>query len=295
MALQIRELKKALQKIEEAPKVLPEPEATPVADTQSEQPQENQPQFKAVGVISGFVSLIDQTSKLQIQVGAKTYPLGYPQNNQQPFRALKRTVAAGGKELSLIVYPRFIHFPGRDKEPQISFQVIGFFTGVKAEWPAFEFKLAGFWQFIPVCRKPCISVFKNFTQERLASLKAEKPDEKFLKFLKASHLPMSWRDSTVKPFFYNVRLTKEEQGKAPFLEVTARFSPSLDCFEFLALGNASLDAPRFIKPPKATGIKASGISKKRQVYAAPVKGKPSPAPVKPKPIKKTVTEGDRTP
>ncbi len=38
---------------------------------------------------------------------------------------------------------------------------------IDQELQDFEFKLSGLWQFIPVCQSPCITVQKNFSEERL--------------------------------------------------------------------------------------------------------------------------------
>jgi hypothetical protein len=135
-----------------------------------------------------------------------------------------RTISALNKEIEttknpvqrLIVYPRVIHFPDRNKPYQILFQLVGFDCGrdksaVSGEILDGEFKLSGLWQFIPVCRTPCISIFRNFSKDRLDYIKQLEPAKK-VKFLKGSHLPLLWKDAPFAPFRFNPKAEKEEQG-----------------------------------------------------------------------------------
>jgi hypothetical protein len=124
-----------------------------------------------------------------------------------------------------------------------------------------EFQLCGLWQFIPVCRTPCISVFKNFTRERLDFIKQSETIRK-VKFMKASHLPLFWRDTPVPPFRFNPKAPKEEQGKPVFIQVKARFSPRRDAFEFESLLGVPLQKPpSFLKASKAD--KATAMAEKK--------------------------------
>jgi hypothetical protein len=113
-----------------------------------------------------------------------------------------------------------------------------------------EFNLAGLWQFIPVCQTPCVSVFKNFTEERKEFVKAAEVDVK-VKFMKGSHVPLMWRDAPVRPFRFNPKLDKEHQGHAAFVAVKARFDPDKGVFQFLELiSTPSAQPPRFLKAGK---------------------------------------------
>ncbi len=116
----------------------------------------------------------------------------------------------------------------------------------------FEFRLCGLWQFIPVCRTPCISIFKNFSKERLDFIKGQDVDvAKKVKFMKASHLPLLWKDSPVKPFRFNPKLEKQEQEKTYFVEIKARFLPNKDVFGFVELlSEPTTNLPKFIKASK---------------------------------------------
>jgi hypothetical protein len=76
-------------------------------------------------------------------------------------------------------------------------------------------------------------VFKNFNKERLEFIKSASVDKK-VNYMKASHLPVVWRDAPVPPFRFNPKLDKEAQGKASFVQIKARFNSERDNFEFVS-------------------------------------------------------------
>jgi hypothetical protein len=136
-------------------------------------------------------------------------------------------------------------------------------------------KLAGLWQFIPVCRAPCISIFRNFTRDRLEYIKQSEPERR-VKFMKASHVPLFWKDAPVPPFRFNPKLDKEQQGKPIFVVLKAKFLPARNMFGFEALL-----APPVEKPPKffkaRKDDKAAVMAQKKKEKGAvgePKKGKP---------------------
>ncbi len=236
---------------------------------------ENQQIFQAIGVIRGDVSMDDE-SKVFIKIDKNSYPLLFAPRCRRAYQALLLDVKNhGGKDKRLVVYPKFIHFPGRDKQHIVSFQLVGFDNGASPENSAavelgdFEFKLSGLWQFIPVCRTPCISVLRNYTEGRKQHLKELEPDKK-ARFLKASHLPLLWKDSIAPPFRFNPKLDKEEQGKPMFVSVKAKFLPHRNVFGFDSLlGVPTEEPPRFLKLRK-------------EKPPAHSKGKPKPKPKKDK-------------
>ena len=89
-----------------------------------------------------------------VSVQGKDYPLLYIPTKQgfKALEALTSYVEATGINQRLIVYPKFTHFPGRDKHMRTAFQLVGFdrglqSPGVTADLADFEFKLCGLWQF----------------------------------------------------------------------------------------------------------------------------------------------------
>ena len=265
------------------------PTPTPAEPTQeSDEPTvPNSAIFQAVGVIPGIVKF-DPEGKATVTFENKEYPLYYSPNHREAFEALRLQAKKNPDKLErLIVYPRLMHFPKREQTYAISFQLLGFESphtteGITKELEDFEFRLCGLWQFIPVCQIPCISVFKNFTGERLEYIKQAEPDRK-VRFMKASHVPVLWRDAPVRPFRFNPKLDKEQQGQSTFVQVLTKFLPGGDVFGFIRMMGESGKAPKFLKAGKkdkaeALKIKTALIKQKgqknpakKQVWAKPKK------------------------
>ena len=210
--------------------------------------------FQAVGIIRGEVDF-PEDGKTTVTIGRQKYPLFYTSRYRLAYSGLKKQIeATGNKTQRLIVYPKVTHFPKRDTPHFCAFQLVGFDTGkepegINSELKDNEFKLCGLWQFIPVCRTPCVSIFKNFNKERLNYIKEAEPETK-VRFMKASHLPLLWRDSPVRPFRFNPKGGKD-QGHPAFVSVKARFMPGRDCFGFVEmLAEPEEKAPRFLKVSK---------------------------------------------
>ncbi|MFB6275792.1 MAG: hypothetical protein ABEI32_06550, partial [Halothece sp.] len=134
--------------------------------------------FQAVGVIEGEVSF-DEQGQAKVTVSGQTYPLLYIPKQKYKLLALQKRIRETGNPVKrLIVYPRAIHFPDKNQPQQIQFQLLKFEEtteeprfGISQNLANMEFQIGGLWQFIPVCRVPCISVFKNATPERLEWIK----------------------------------------------------------------------------------------------------------------------------
>ena len=234
--------------------------------------------FTAVGIIRAEVTIDEVENQHRVSFGGKSYPLFYARKNYTAFTGLKKEIAATGKSTQrLIVYPKFTHFPKRDQPARVGFQLVGFdkggAPGITEELKDNEFKICGLWQFIPVCRQPCISIFRNFTRDRLDYIKSAEAQSK-VNFMKASHLPILWRDGPVKPFRFNPKLKKEEQAKVYFVQIKAKFLPQRDCFGFSEmLGDASEKLPKFLKASKADKAE---VQKKSAKNKPPGKGKFKP-------------------
>jgi hypothetical protein len=230
---------------------------------------DNQALFQAVGIIRGEVKIASESGKPStVSIESFDYPLLYIPTKQgfKAFEALTKEVEASGPHQRLIVYPKLIHFPGRDKQHEIAFQLVGFdrglgSEGVTADLGDFEFKLCGLWQFIPVCQTPCISVFKNFTDDRLEFVKQSELYKR-VKFMKGSHIPVIWKDALVKPFRFNPKIEKEQQGKPVFVSIKAKFLPSRQLFGFDSLLSLPIEeAPKFFKASKKMKAEALQESK----------------------------------
>jgi hypothetical protein len=121
--------------------------------------------------------------------------LFYASSHKRAFEALRLQIKNTEQSRQrLIVYPKILHFPKREQPYVVGFQVVGFHKqlekpepkpdsengslSVDQELQDFEFKLSGLWQFIPVCQIPCITIQKNFSEERLTYIKEAPIEQK---------------------------------------------------------------------------------------------------------------------
>ena len=248
-------------------KPIPKPKPKPSQDL-IELPEDSGAIFQAVGILPGDVAFEDQGASITVE--GKQYRLFYSREHRNAFEALKLNVKATGSSQRLIVYPYVRHFPKKEQPYQLAFQVVGFIkktpieNGISQELQDFEFRIAGLWQFIPVCATPCITVLKNFSPERVSFIKGATVEEK-VRFMKASHIPLLWSEPPVRPFRFNPRLEKEQQGKAAFVQITARFLPDQDAFEFKSLRCLpASNSPRGLKAGKKDKAEVLAKSKIQQ-------------------------------
>ncbi len=237
---------------------------TEASDLQStnEAREINQPLFRAVGIVKGEVKFSDEEkNRLTVTISKFEYGIECKKRHSDALSGLKKEIASTGQTTQrLIVYPKVMHFPRKEMPHKIWFQLIGFDqgryeTGISTVLGDNEFKLCGLWQFIPVCRVPCISIFLNFTSERLEFIKASDDPATQAKFMKASHIPVLWKDSPVRPFRFNPKAGKD-QGHPFFVQIKAAFLPNRDAFGFVEQLEEPIEqAPFFMKLPKAQGRK----------------------------------------
>jgi hypothetical protein len=229
-----------------------------------ELPEDSGAIFQAVGILPGDVLFKEQGASITVK--GKQYGLYYSTEYRSALMALKLNVLATGSNQRLIVYPYVRHFPKKEQPYQVSFQIVGFVGKpmkgcISEELTDFEFRIAGLWQFIPVCATPCITVLKNFTEERLGYVKEASAEDK-VRFLKASHIPLLWSNPPVRPFRFNPRLEKEQQGKAAFVQITASFNPDRDIFFFSTMRSLpATNPPKYLKVGKKD--KADALAKSK--------------------------------
>ena len=245
---------------------------TEASDLQSsnETTEINQPLFQAVGIIRGEVKFSDE-GKITVTLSKFEYGIECNKKHSDALSGLKKEMISTGESIQrLIVYPKVMHFPSKDQPQRVWFQLVGFVKegcemGIATELADNQFKLCGLWQFIPVCRPPCISIFLNFTTERLELLKATDDPATDAKFMKTNHVPVLWKDSPVRPFRFNPKANKEDQGHPYFVQIKAAFLPHRDAFGFVEQLEEPIEqAPKFMKLPKAQGRKnLSPKSKKK--------------------------------
>ncbi|MEO0686302.1 MAG: hypothetical protein AAFY76_15015, partial [Cyanobacteria bacterium J06649_11] len=212
--------------------------------------------FQGIGVLRGEVIEEQEEEKERLFVSIKTrdsekkYQLFFTPRYRRSLQALKLEIKNNGNDQRLIVYPRILHLPGRDKPHQVRFQLVGFDNGSNegvAELKDFEFKLAGKWQFIAVCKTPVISIHRNLNEKDLEYYKTLEPDKR-KRFAQASHVPLLWKDAPVPPFRFNPKVDKDKQGETYFVKIKAKFLPERDMFGFDSLiGVPTTELPKFIK------------------------------------------------
>ncbi|MEC4812218.1 MAG: hypothetical protein SAK29_02905 [Scytonema sp. PMC 1069.18] len=260
----------------------------------TESQEETGPFFQAVGIITGKLDF--QEERNTITIGRITYPLFYIPKKRRVFDALKKEVENTGESTQrLVVYPKITHFPKKEQPHQIAFQLVGFDKGreeegISGELQDMEFKLCGLWQFIPVCSTPCISVFRNFSDARLQYIKQAEPNIK-VKFMKASHVPVFWKDAPVRPFRFNPK-AEGDQGRPAFVEIKAKFIPSRGTFGFDALlAPPQEKAPKFLKASKQdkATVMAAAREKAKAEGTKPAKPQGNKKHIKPVPKKRENT------
>lgn len=188
--------------------------------------------FQGVGILEGKV--IRRDNKYFLILRDKEYQLMMCRPNLHKYLKFDEVNR-------IAVYPKIVHFPQRDVDAILSFQVIGVQTpGSKSkifnELKPGEFKLSGLWQFIPVSRKPVISIYRNWDSFKQQNFKSDL--QKFWQG-KPQHVPIIWRDSVVNPYRHNPRQTKEEAMSKYFVQIKAKFDYNRDCFMFMSM----LDMP----------------------------------------------------
>ncbi len=223
----------------------------------SPEPKKKTAIFQALGIITGEVKFSKKGAS--ININSTNYRLLYAPQKKREFEALKLEIKNSESSFKrLAVYPIITHFHHQDKPHQVSFQVVGFEGKNRPKIPLkkylkdFEFYLSGLWKVIPLCRIPCISIFRNLTPNRLNWVKnKEKKGAPPVKFLQASHIPLIWKDSPVPPFHFNPTLEKEQQEPTYFVQIKAQFFPGHDVFRFVEqLAEPTLEVPPFLKPSK---------------------------------------------
>ncbi len=286
----------------EAPTNLEEAETTEAptnletAETTEQEPETPSTFFQAVGILPCEVNFEEGSIMSTVTVGGKEYPLLFKPRLMSAMVALKLEIKQSGIATQrLIVYPKVMHFPKPDQPHQLAFQLVGFekdaaSSAISMQLEDFEFKLSGLWQFIPVCRVPVISVFRNFDEaihQNLKKLDEAVAAKKKVNFMKAAHVPVIWKDAPFKPFRFNPKLEKEEQGRPLFLQLKAKFIPAKDGFEFVALLAPPLEkAPKFFK---ASNDDKATVQKQKKKNATPSKAKATPSKAKANPSKSKAT------
>jgi hypothetical protein len=188
--------------------------------------------FQAIGVISGQLMLHKKPYTLTVL--DKNYQVFF-KNPTKALPAIAKEIKKSGETLRLLVYPNVIYSPGKE-DPNIQFQIVAWPStddepiSLFKELKDLDFLLSGFWQFIPGRKIPCLTIFKNYSEEQEEYSK--KPNVfKRQKILKAIHVPLLWNDS-LGSLSNNPITTPQDMTKPPHFNIKARFLPTKDLWEF---------------------------------------------------------------
>ena len=97
------------------------------------------------------------------------------------------------------------------------------------------FVLRGVWQFIPQCRRPVFTIYRNELKDY-----ENRPSNQ--------HLPLIWTDQP--PY----RFRKDSEEKPKFYQITARLIPQRACFGFVSqIADPQDFTPRRVKKPQWMG------------------------------------------
>ena len=222
--------------------------------------------FQAVGVIEGIVS-IEENGKVTITIEGQKYSLGYvthskKKNYQELVEQLK---VEKNLKRKLSVYPHYNHqgekgkLKSRDAFGQkaypidlLSFNLVSVEKKEKrgaifTELEPGEFKIAGFWQHIPYCETPCVTILRNY-QPSLAKIVKQMDKKKALVLLQANHLSVMWSKASYEPFKYDEELSKKKQMPRYFVQLKVKLKGESGLFEVVEeTGIATTTAPRYLK------------------------------------------------
>lgn len=209
--------------------------------------------FQAVAWIKAEVKEHkDEEGKIQKKLiyKGKEFDVAYNKlvSGVRSLHTFSRYVANQG-EMILAVYPRWTHFPGRDVEYGFRFEIFGW-GQVPPDKELDKFYIKGIWQFIAVYQRPVITVYRNMKRSE---------DDK----LKADHCPVFWKDAPVKPFRFNPKAEKDQQGDRYFVECICSFDTRFNSLVLRELeAEPTTEIPRYLKPVKAAPpVKGKGPGK----------------------------------
>ncbi len=190
--------------------------------------------YQAIGWLRG--RLIHKEDRFHLEVRDKAFAL----------YMARRLLSVAKNHLNQMVWVKC--YP-QSKGEGLSFRVVWMGTEQHEEnGEAGIFVLRGVWQFIPQCRRPVFSIYRNQLKDY-----ENRPNNQ--------HLPLIWADQP--PY----RFRKDSEDKPKFYQILARLIPQRDCFGFVSQIADPIDkTPRRVKktPPGAEGKEGKGSPKEFQ-------------------------------
>ncbi len=163
--------------------------------------------YQAIGWLFGTVSKTEE-GRLQITLfDGNSFGLTA---NKKVFWALAKQIESDPKTpLWIRCYPQY-----RLSEQVLYFKAVNFQTDRPENTQPGIFIFRGIWQFIPQCRRPVFSIYRNQTRF---------PEER----IKNQHLPLIWKEQP--PF----RFRKESKERPQFFQIEARLISKRGCFGWI--------------------------------------------------------------
>jgi hypothetical protein len=264
---QLTKIKKPVKNVQQQKPKKPRSPIPPEPEPEIKRTPKTEAIFQAIGMIQGEVKFKGYRGKIVID--GKDYPLIQSRARRSVLRGLKKEIAKRqNTNPILIVYPKIAHPPGKNRPHNIAFEVVAFRFSSSAGVPEklklenLEFRISGLWQFVPISKLPCISVYRNHTEENVKYLENETDIIKQVKFLAPSHIPIA-SYLPIKPFQHDQNKSKSQ--KPFFIQAKFKFVPDKDAFEFESLLAPPVQkAPKFLKLTRKAKKKAQKAKKKMQ-------------------------------
>ena len=213
--------------------------------TPSQQSEATPTIFQALGAVMARPYLDEEL--LKVAINGSEYDLFYaPGYRRKAYILLRDELEKNdSREMFLRLYPQ-VKYDYKSQQPLLSFSLVNFSQeGEEINNEPLGFVLRGIWQYIPHCKSPVISIYRNEAQ-RGAFNKLNKLQQ--LSFAQPRHLPVVW-SAPVEPFKFLAIATKDEQMPRYFVQVRAIFKDGLYVVEEM-LQEPTLKIPKFIKLSK---------------------------------------------
>lgn len=230
------------------PQPAPEPPVVTTAPIDTVLDTEPQNYYQAIGWLRGKLIRGEEEKRFCLQIRDVAFTLYLPK------RMTNLAEKLVDQQIWLKCYPQ-------SKGEGLSFKGVWMGLEQSEKGEPGIFILRGVWQFIPQCRRPVFSIYRN----ELKSYENRPSNQ---------HLPLIWTDQP--PY----RFRKDSEDRPKFYQITARLIAQRGCFGFVSQIAEPLEqTPRRVKKPPLEGAKGGGKAKKQRPESEEENANPlTPAP-----------------
>ncbi len=254
--------RKGTREFDQAPQTEPKSQSQ---KPEKQQPAAEAPIFQAIGAVIATPYLKDDL--LKVVIDGCEYDLLYVKGFRSKAYPLLRAGLEknGSSQMFLRLYPN-VKYDYKSQQPRLSFSLVCFSQDCeKINDEPKGFMLRGIWQYIPHCKTPVITIYRNRAQ-KVYFKNLSKSQQ--LSFAQPRHIPVVW-DAPVEPFKFNPEAEKDSQMPRYFVEVRAIFKDGLYVVEEM-LREPTLKIPKFIKVSKKEQDKSvEKTAQKAELSATP--------------------------